>query len=71
MKPGKPTLRRGAYLAIGSIGLALGAYMMRRVPVGQVALAVVWLGHFILFAWGIKTVPEEGSTDGQNGGVQP
>lgn len=39
--------------------MAIGFYMMRRIPVGRVILAVVWLGHMILFIWGIRTVPEE------------
>ncbi len=39
--------------------MAIGFYMMRRIPVGQVILAVVWVGHMILFIWGIRTVPEE------------
>ncbi len=39
--------------------MAIGFYMMRRIPVGQVVLAVVWVGHMILFIWGIRTVPEE------------
>lgn len=39
--------------------MAIGFYMMRRIPVGQVILAVVWVGHMILFIWGIRTVPEQ------------
>ena len=39
--------------------MAIGFYMMRRIPVGRVILAVVWVGHMILFIWGIRTVPEE------------
>ncbi|NLD33331.1 MAG: DUF454 domain-containing protein [Clostridiales bacterium] len=36
--------------------MAIGIYMMRRIPVGQIALAVVWAGHMVLFVWGIRTV---------------
>ena len=39
--------------------MAIGFYMMRRIPVGRVILAVVWVGHMILFIWGIRTVPEQ------------
>lgn len=38
--------------------MAAGMYMMRRIPVGQIILAVVWVGHLLLFIWGIKTIEE-------------
>ena len=47
--------------------MAFGAYMMRHVPVGQAVLAVVWVGHLLLFAFGIRTVPDHE----QSGGPQP
>lgn len=39
--------------------MAVGFYMMRRVPVGQIMLAVVWVGHMLLFTFGIRTITEQ------------
>ncbi len=39
--------------------MAVGFYMMRRIPVGQVILAVIWVGHILLFLFGIHTLAEE------------
>ena len=38
--------------------MGIGAYMMRRIPVGQIILAVIWVGHILLFTWGIRTIRE-------------
>lgn len=38
--------------------MALGAWLMRRIPLGQIVLFFVWIGHLLLFAFGIQTVPE-------------
>lgn len=38
--------------------MAVGAYFMRRVPVGQIILFFVWVGHILLFTFGIRTVSE-------------
>lgn len=38
--------------------MGIGAYMMRRIPVGQIILAVIWVGHILLFTWGIRTIQE-------------
>ena len=39
--------------------MAAGFCMMRRVPVGRVALCCVWLLHTVYFIWGIKTLKED------------
>ena len=38
--------------------MAIGIWFMRRIPWGQAALAVIWLGHVVGFVWGVKTVGE-------------
>ncbi len=36
-----------------------GFFMMKRVPVARIVLAVVWLCHVIYFVFGVKTVKTE------------
>lgn len=43
--------------------MAFGAYMMRRIPAGQIILGVIWVGHILLFLFAIKTI-----RDGDSGG---
>lgn len=45
---------------IVSLTMLIGFIMMRKIPVGQVILAVVWVCHLIYFIWGVKTVREGG-----------
>ncbi|MDD4849606.1 MAG: YbaN family protein [Gemmiger sp.] len=39
--------------------MAVGFWMMHRVPVGRVILALVWGFHILYFIFGIKTIPEK------------
>lgn len=39
----------------------VGFMMMSRVPIGRIALAVVWVFHVIYFVFGVKTISEEES----------
>lgn len=39
-----------------TVVMGIGIYMMRRIPLGQIILGVVWLGHVLGFAFGVKTV---------------
>ena len=39
--------------------MGVGFYMMRRIPVGQIILAIIWVGHILLFLFGIRTLAEE------------
>lgn len=36
--------------------MGAGIYFMKRIPWGQIALGVIWLGHVIYFLFGIRTV---------------
>lgn len=50
------TLKAKAITIISfTLTMGIGFYCMRRVPVGQIILTFVWLGHVIYFAFGIKT----------------
>ena len=39
-----------------SLTMLIGFFMMRRIPVGQVILALVWICHLIYFIRGVKTI---------------
>ena len=41
-----------------TVVMGIGFYMMRRIPVGQIILAVIWVGHLLLFTFGIKTIEQ-------------
>lgn len=41
-----------------TLTMAIGFFMMRRIPVGQIILAIVWVCHLIYFIFGMRTVSE-------------
>ena len=45
--------------------MGLGFFMMSRVPIGRIILAVVWVCHLIYFLFGVKTIktPKTVSTE--------
>lgn len=45
-----------------SVVMLIGFIMMRRVPIGQFILVLVWIGHVLYFRYGMKTMPEEHET---------
>ena len=51
--------------------MGVGFYMMRRIPVGQIILAVIWVGHILLFLFGIRTLAEEGQEEATPTPVDP
>ena len=46
---------KAAVLVPLSAAMLVGFIMMKRVPVGRICLAVIWLFHVIYFIFGIKT----------------
>ena len=38
-----------------TITMGIGFYMMRRVPLGQIILGIVWVCHLLYFIYGIRT----------------
>lgn len=51
------TVRTKAYvIMMVSIVMGVGFLMMGEVPVGRVALALVWVVHVVYFVCGVKTI---------------
>lgn len=46
-------------IGLVTVLFAIAAYMMRRVPVGLIALAIVWLFHILYFVIVVKNKTEE------------
>ncbi len=42
-----------------SLTMLIGFIMMRRIPIGQIILAIVWVSHLVYFTWGVKTIRKE------------
>ncbi len=38
-----------------TLTMGIGFYMMRRVPLGQIILGIVWVCHLLYFIYGIRT----------------
>ena len=36
--------------------MSVGFFMMRNVPIGQIVLLIVWIGHILYFTFGIRTI---------------
>lgn len=41
-----------------SLVVAFGIFMMKRVPIGQISLAIVWLAHMYYFLFRVPTVKD-------------
>lgn len=48
-------------ITIVTITMLIGFFMMGRVPVGQIALGIVWVCHLLYFFFGVKTLRKDGS----------
>ena len=46
-------------MTIVTLTMLIGFFMMGRVPVGQIALGIVWVCHVLYFCFGIKTLPSK------------
>lgn len=46
-------------MTIVTATMVFGFFMMHRVPVGQIILSIVWVGHILYFIFGIKTIRTE------------
>lgn len=46
-------------MATVTILMTIGFIMMSKVPVGRIALVVVWVLHIIYFVFGVKTIKTE------------
>ncbi len=44
--------------------MSIGFFMMKRVPVGQVILACIWLFHIFYFLFGVKTLLPQQAREG-------
>lgn len=53
-------MTRGAKIRMAmtvTLVMFIGFIVMRRILWGRIVLGVVWLGHILLFVFGIKTIP--------------
>lgn len=40
-----------------TVVMGIGIFMMRRIPLGQILLGIIWLGHVLGFVFKVKTLP--------------
>lgn len=52
----KAKIRVGIIL---TLTMGIGFFMMRRVPLGQIILGIIWACHLLYFMYGIRTSREE------------
>lgn len=50
--------------------MSIGYMMMSRVPIGRIVLSCVWLFHIIYFIFGVKTLKEAETCEGENELIQ-
>lgn len=50
-------------MSIVTVMMAIGFFMMMRVPIGQIVLACVWLFHILFFIFGIKTIKKKDAAE--------
>ena len=43
-------------ILIVTISMSIGFIMMRKLPIGQIILAIVWVCHIFYFIFGVKTI---------------
>ncbi|HHX07064.1 MAG TPA: DUF454 domain-containing protein [Erysipelothrix sp.] len=48
-----------------TISMSIGFFMMRRLVIGQIILAIVWVGHLFYFWFGVPTINEKGEIDNE------
>lgn len=48
-----------------TISMSIGFFMMRRLVIGQIILAIVWGGHLFYFWFGVPTINEKGEIDNE------
>lgn len=55
---GMTKLAKTRVMATITLVMAGGLYFMRAIPWGQALLGVIWVGHMLLFLFGIHTTPD-------------
>ena len=56
-KEGMTTKTKLSILSGVTALMAVGFYMMRNAPIGQICLAIVWVCHLLYFFLRVKTIP--------------
>ena len=57
-KKGMTVKTKASILCSVTLLMAIGFFMMKKVIVGRIILAVVWVCHVIYFVFGVKTIRE-------------
>lgn len=55
-KRGMTIRTKATILTSVTLLMGLGFFLMSRVPIGRIVLAVVWICHVIYFLFGVKTI---------------
>ncbi len=64
-KKGMTTRAKINLIVTVTLSMAIGFYMMRRLPIGQIILSVVWVGHLLYFWFSVPTIDEKGEIDNE------